>query len=260
MTANPTSTPNPNPTAASTSTSTSTPDSLNVDPAEIAKFSELAHRWWDLQSEFRPLHMINPLRLEWLNALCPVAGLRVLDVGCGGGILTDSLARKGAHATGIDLSSKALKIAKLHALEAQTTQVNYREISAEALALEAPGQFDVVTCMEMLEHVPDPASVVRACATLVKPGGWVFFSTLSRSPKSFLLAVVGAEYLLNMLPRGTHEYGKMIRPSELAGFCRAAGLDLRQSRGMQHNPLTGRYWLSGDTSVNYLLACQRPLE
>jgi len=241
-------------------TATPIPDSLNVDPAEIAKFSELAHRWWDLQSEFRPLHMINPLRLEWLNALCPVAGLQALDVGCGGGILTDSLARKGAHATGIDLSSKALKIAKLHALEAQTAQVNYREISAEAMALEAPGHFDVVTCMEMLEHVPDPASVVQACATLVKPGGWVFFSTLSRSPKSYLLAVLGAEYLLNMLPRGTHEYAKMIRPSELAGFCRAAGLDLRHSRGMQHNPLTGRYWLSADTSVNYLMACQRPLD
>ncbi len=234
-------------------------DTLNADPAELAKFSELAHRWWDLDSEFRPLHMLNPLRLEWIQSLCPVAGLNTLDVGCGGGILTDSLARSGAHATGIDLSTKALKIAQLHALEAQTPHVRYREISAEAMAAEAPASFDVVTCMEMLEHVPDPASVVRACATLVKPGGWVFFSTLNRNPKSYLLAVLGAEYLLNMLPHGTHEYNKMIRPSELAAYCRAAGLDLRQTRGMQYNPLTQRYWLSGDTSVNYLVATQRPL-
>ena len=231
---------------------------VNVDPAEISKFSELAHRWWDEKSEFRPLHMINPLRLEWINGICPVAGLKALDVGCGGGILSDALARKGASVTGIDLSTKALKVAQLHALEAQTAGVTYREISAEALALEAPGQFDVVTCMEMLEHVPDPASVVKACATLVKPGGWVFFSTLNRNPQSFLLAVVAAEYILGMLPKGTHEYAKMIRPSELASYARAAGLDLRQTKGLQHNPLTGRYWLNNNTAVNYMVATQKP--
>jgi 2-polyprenyl-6-hydroxyphenyl methylase/3-demethylubiquinone-9 3-methyltransferase len=182
----------------------------------------------------------------------------VLDIGCGGGILSDSMARKGADVTGIDLSTKALKVAQLHALEAGTTGVSYREISAEALAQEQPASFDVVTCMEMLEHVPDPASVVRACTTLVKPGGWVFFSTINRNPKSFLFAIVGAEYLLRMLPKGTHEYAKMIRPSELASYCRAAGLSLEQTRGMEFNPLTQRYWLSGDTSVNYLIATRRP--
>jgi 2-polyprenyl-6-hydroxyphenyl methylase / 3-demethylubiquinone-9 3-methyltransferase len=232
---------------------------VNADPAELAKFSDLAHRWWDTESEFRPLHQINPLRLDWINGISPVEGLRTVDVGCGGGILTDSLARKGANALGIDLSTKALKVAQLHALEAQTANVTYREISAEGLAEEAPGQFDMVTCMEMLEHVPDPASIVRACAALVKPGGWVFFSTLNRNPKSFLLAIVGAEYLLNMLPRGTHEYAKMVKPSELSSFCRAAGLDLRHTKGMAYNPLTRRYWLNTDTSVNYLLATQRPL-
>jgi len=230
---------------------------VNADPAELAKFSDLAHRWWDTESEFRPLHQINPLRLEWINSLCPVAGLQALDIGCGGGILTDSLARKGAHALGVDLSTKALKVAQLHALEAQTPNVSYREVSAEALAQERPGAFDVVTCMEMLEHVPDPASIVQACATLVKPGGWVFFSTLNRNPKSFLLAIVGAEYVLNMLPRGTHEYAKMIRPSELSAFCRAAGLDLRHTKGMGYNPFTRRYALNEDTSVNYLFAMQK---
>ena len=233
---------------------------LNADPAELAKFSDLAHRWWDPESEFRPLHQINPLRLDWINALVSLQGRRVLDVGCGGGILSDSMARKGAQVTGIDLSAKALKVAQLHALEAQTPDVQYREVSAEALAAEAPGCFDVVTCMEMLEHVPDPASVVQACATLVKPGGWVFFSTLNRNPKSFLFAIVGAEYLLRLLPRGTHEYAKMIRPSELARYCRQAGLELRHTRGMEYNPLTRRYWLSGDTSVNYLLALQKPAD
>jgi len=231
---------------------------LNADPAELAKFSDLAHRWWDQDGEFRPLHQINPLRLEWINSLSPLKGLQVLDVGCGGGILADSMARAGARVMGIDLAAKALKVAQLHALEAQTPNVQYREISVEALAAQQPGSFDAVTCMEMLEHVPDPASVVRACATLVKPGGWVFFSTLNRSPKSFLLAIVGAEYLLNLLPRGTHEYAKMIRPSELAAYCRAAELDLRHARGMEHNPLTQRYWLSDDTSVNYLFATQKP--
>lgn len=230
---------------------------LNADPAEIAKFSALAHRWWDMDSEFRPLHQINPLRLEWINAILPLQGLRALDIGCGGGILADSMARKGADVLGIDLSTKALKVAQMHALEAQTPHVAYREVSAEALASEAPGQFDVVTCMEMLEHVPNPASVVQACATLVKPGGWVFFSTLNRSPKSFLLAILGAEYVLNMLPRGTHEFAKMIRPSELANFCRSSLLDVRQTSGLEYNPLTKRYWLSDDTGVNYMFAAQK---
>lgn len=196
---------------------------LNADPAELAKFSDLAHRWWDMEGEFRPLHQINPLRLNWIDTISPLQNQRVLDVGCGGGILADSMARRGAEVVGIDLSGKALKIAQLHAMEADTTHLNYQEISAEDMAAEQPGSFDMVTCMEMLEHVPDPASVVAACTTLVKPGGWVFFSTIHRSSKAFLMAVVGAEYLLNMLPRGTHEYGKMIRPSELAAHCRTAG-------------------------------------
>lgn len=233
---------------------------LNVDPAELAKFSDLAHRWWDKDSEFRPLHQINPLRLDWLNGLCPVQGKRVLDVGCGGGILADAIARRGAEVLGVDLATKPLKVAQLHALEAQTPNVQYREVSAEALAAEQPSGFDVVTCMEMLEHVPDPSSIVRACATLVKPGGWVFFSTINRNPKSFLFAIVGAEYVLNLLPRGTHEYAKMIQPSELAAHCRAAGLDLRDTRGMEYNPITKRYWMSGDTSVNYLFATQKPVD
>ncbi len=233
---------------------------VNADPAELAKFSELAHRWWDMDSEFRPLHMINPLRLDWIHSICPLNGLRALDVGCGGGILADSMARRGAaDVLGIDLSTKALKIAQLHALEAQTPNINYREVSAEALAAEAPGSFDVVTCMEMLEHVPDPASVVQACSELVKPGGWVFFSTLNRNAKSFLFAIVGAEYVLNMLPRGTHEYAKMIRPSELASYCRRSDLDVLHTSGLEYNPLTTRYSLSRDTSVNYLLATQKPL-
>jgi 2-polyprenyl-6-hydroxyphenyl methylase/3-demethylubiquinone-9 3-methyltransferase len=230
---------------------------VNADPAELAKFSELAHRWWDPESEFRPLHQINPLRLDWIQGLAPLQGQRALDVGCGGGILSDAMARAGAQVTGIDLATKALKVAQLHALEAQTPNVTYREISAEAMAAEQPGSFDVVTCMEMLEHVPDPASVVRACATLVKPGGWVFFSTLNRNLKSFMLAIVGAEYVLNMLPRGTHEYAKFIQPSELAGHCRAAGLEWQKTRGLSYNPLTRRYWLNDDTSVNYLVATQR---
>jgi 2-polyprenyl-6-hydroxyphenyl methylase/3-demethylubiquinone-9 3-methyltransferase len=233
-------------------------NTLNADPAELAKFSDLAHRWWDLEGEFRPLHQINPLRLDWIGGICPLQGKSALDIGCGGGILSDSMARKGAQVLGIDLSTKALRVAQMHALEAQTPQVSYREVSAEALAAEQTGQFDVVTCMEMLEHVPDPASVVRACAELVKPGGWVFFSTLNRNAKSFLLAIVGAEYVLNMLPRGTHEYAKMIRPSELASFCRGSGLEVQHMRGLEHNPLTQRYWLSDDTSVNYLVATRRP--
>lgn len=231
---------------------------VNADPAELAKFSDLAHRWWDPESEFRPLHQINPLRLNWIDGLVSLSGLTVLDVGCGGGILSDSMARKGAQVTGIDLSTKALRVAQLHALEAGTRNVNYREISAEALALEQPGGFDVVTCMEMLEHVPDPASVVKACSELVKPGGWVFFSTINRNPKSFLFAIVGAEYVLQLLPKGTHEYAKMIRPSELASYCRAAELELLETRGMEYNPITRRYWLSQDTSVNYMLATRKP--
>jgi 2-polyprenyl-6-hydroxyphenyl methylase/3-demethylubiquinone-9 3-methyltransferase len=229
----------------------------NVDPAELAKFSELAHRWWDVNSEFRPLHQINPLRLDWIQTLAPLKDKQVLDVGCGGGILSDAMARVGAHVTGIDLATKSLKVAQLHALETQTPNVSYREVSAEALAAEKSASFDVVTCMEMLEHVPDPASVVQACATLVKPGGWVFFSTLNRNPQSFLFAIVGAEYVLNLLPKGTHEYAKFIRPSELAAFCRGAGLQTQASRGLQYNPLTQRYWLDANTRVNYMLATQR---
>ena len=232
-------------------------NTTNVDPAELAKFSELAHRWWDVNSEFRPLHQINPLRLDWIQTLASLKDKQVLDVGCGGGILSDAMARAGAHVTGIDLATKSLKVAQLHALETQTPNVSYREVSAEALAAEKPASFDVVTCMEMLEHVPDPASVVRACATLVKPGGWVFFSTLNRNPKSFVFAILGAEYILNLLPKGTHEYAKFIRPSELAGFCREAGLQTQASRGLQYNPLTQRYWLDANTRVNYMLATQR---
>ena len=232
--------------------------SINADPQELAKFSDLAHRWWDTESEFRPLHQINPLRLEWIDSLAAVNGKRVLDVGCGGGILSDAMARKGSNVLGIDLSAKALKVAQLYALEADTRSVEYREIAAEALAAELPGHFDVVTCMEMLEHVPDPASVVRACATLVKPGGWLFFSTINRNPKSFLFAIIGAEHLLKLLPKGTHEYAKFIRPSELAKACRDAELMLEGSRGMEYNPLTRRYWLSDDTSVNYMFACRKP--
>ncbi|HRM81988.1 MAG TPA: bifunctional 2-polyprenyl-6-hydroxyphenol methylase/3-demethylubiquinol 3-O-methyltransferase UbiG [Acidovorax temperans] len=230
---------------------------LNADPAELAKFSDLAHHWWDPESEFKPLHQINPLRLDWIHALADLNRKRVLDVGCGGGILADSMARKGADVTGIDLASKSLRVAQLHALETGTPNIQYREVSVEALAQEQPASFDVVTCMEMLEHVPDPGSVVRACAELVKPDGWVFFSTLHRSAKAFMLAIVGAEYVLNMLPRGTHEYAKMIRPSELAASCREAGLDLVGTKGMEYNPITQRYALTTDTSVNYMLAARK---
>ena len=229
----------------------------NADPAELAKFSELAHRWWDTESEFRPLHQINPLRLAWIDDIVSLAGKRVLDIGCGGGILADAMARKGAEVLGIDLAGKALKVAQLHALEAQTQGVRYREVSAETLAAEQPESFDVVTCMEMLEHVPDPSSVVRACATLVKPGGHVFFSTINRNAKAFVFAIVGAEYILNLLPRGTHEFAKFIKPSELAAYARAAGLDLEHTRGMEYNPLTRHYWLSANTSVNYMLATRK---
>ena len=229
----------------------------NADAAELAKFSELAHRWWDTESEFRPLHQINPLRLTWIDDIVPLAGKRVLDIGCGGGILADAMARKGAEVLGIDLAGKALKVAQLHALEAQTQGVRYREVSAETLAAEQPESFDVVTCMEMLEHVPDPSSVVRACAALVKPGGHVFFSTINRNAKAFVFAIVGAEYILNLLPRGTHEFAKFIKPSELAAYARAAGLDLAHTRGMEYNPLTRHYWLSANTSVNYMLGMRK---
>lgn len=234
-------------------------DSINVDPAELEKFSSLAHHWWDVNSEFKPLHMINPLRLAWIDGHAALAGKTVLDVGCGGGILADSMARKGGHVTGIDLATKSLRVAQLHALEAGTPNIQYREVPVETLAAERPASFDVVTCMEMLEHVPDPASVVLACAHLVKPGGWVFFSTINRNPKAYSLAIIAAEYVLNMLPKGTHEFEKFIKPSEMAAFCREAGLVLAHSKGLQHNPLTGRYWLNADCSVNYMLATQRPI-
>ena len=229
----------------------------NVDAQELAKFSELAHRWWDTESEFGPLHRINPLRLDWIDELAALRGKTVLDVGCGGGILAESMARRGAQVTGIDLAAKPLGVARLHALECGVDNVQYREIATEALAAERPAAFDVVTCMEMLEHVPDPSSVVQACATLAKPGGWVFFSTLNRNPKAFAFAIVGAEYVLRLLPRGTHEYARFIRPSELARSCRDAGLSLQGTRGLQYNPFTRRYGLSDDTSVNYLVACRK---
>jgi 2-polyprenyl-6-hydroxyphenyl methylase/3-demethylubiquinone-9 3-methyltransferase len=230
---------------------------MNADPLELQKFSDLAHRWWDPTSEFRPLHEINPLRLEWINARTPLAGKTVADIGCGGGILAESMARKGAQVTGIDLSDKALKVADLHSLESGV-QVRYELISAEQLAAREPARYDVVTCMEMLEHVPDPAAVVQACATLVKPGGHVFFSTINRNPKSYLFAVIGAEYLLRLLPKGTHDYAKFIKPAELAQFIRNAGLTLNTLKGMSYNPLTKIYSLDQNTDVNYLVACTRP--
>lgn len=230
----------------------------NADPQELEKFGELAHRWWDQDSEFKPLHQINPIRLAWIESQCPLVGKRVLDVGCGGGILSDSMARRGASVLGIDLAGRALKVARLHAMEAGTEGVDYREIAVEELAAEQPGGFDVVTCMEMLEHVPDPGSVLKACATLVKPGGWVFLSTLNRNIKSFLLAVVGAEYLLKMIPAGTHEYARFIRPAELAQGCRDAGLELAAITGLHYNPLTQRYATGGNADVNYFMSCRRP--
>lgn len=237
---------------------TTTPTATNADPKELAKFSELAHKWWDPESEFRPLHQINPLRLGWIEQCAgPLDGRRIVDVGCGGGILSEAMARKGAQVLGVDLAERSLKVAQLHAMEAGIDNVRYREVAAEVLADEQPGEFDIVTCMEMVEHVPDPAAIVAACAKMVKPGGWVFLSTLNRNPKSFLFAIVGAEYLLRLLPAGTHEYAKFIRPSELATWSRSAGLDVLHTRGMEYNPLTKRYWLSDDTSVNYLLACRK---
>ena len=231
---------------------------MNADPHEIQKFSELAHRWWDPTSEFRPLHEINPLRLEWINARAPLRGKKVIDIGCGGGILAESMARKGADVTGIDLSEKALKVADLHSLEAEVS-VRYKHIAAEEMAAQEAGQYDVVTCMEMLEHVPDPSSIVRAAATLVKPGGLVFFSTLNRNPKAYLFAVLGAEYLLRMLPKGTHDYAKFITPAELSQFVREAGMNVDAFKGLSYNPLTKIYALNQDTAVNYMVACSRPL-
>lgn len=229
---------------------------LNADPLELEKFSELAHRWWDPESEFKPLHDINPLRLDWIDRCVGLAGKRVLDVGCGGGILAESMAVRGATVTGIDLGEKALSVARLHLLESGQ-KVEYLLQSAEDHAAARAGQYDVVTCMEMLEHVPDPASIVRACAALVRPGGTVFFSTLNRNPKSWLFAVVGAEYVLRLLPRGTHEYEKMIKPSELARDARAVGLREAELLGMSYNPLTKVYSLGRDTAVNYLMRCVR---
>lgn len=230
---------------------------MNADPLELQKFSDLAHRWWDPTSEFRPLHEINPLRLEWINARVPLAGKNILDIGCGGGILAESMAKKGAKVTGIDLSEKALKVADLHSLESGV-QVRYELISAEQLATREASSFDVVTCMEMLEHVPNPAAVVQACATLVKPGGYVFFSTINRNPKAYLFAVIGAEYVLRMLPKGTHDYAKFITPAELSQYVRNAGMQVNGLKGMTYNPLTKIYSLNQDTDVNYLVACTRP--
>ncbi len=230
----------------------------NADPAELEKFSQLAHRWWDPTSEFKPLHDINPLRLGYIDRIAGLAGKTVLDVGCGGGILSESMAAAGATVTGIDLGDKALQVAKLHLLESGR-KVEYRKVAVEALAAERPGSFDVVTCMEMLEHVPDPASTVRACAQLAKPGGHVFFSTLNRNPKSYLFAVIGAEYVLKLLPRGTHDYAKFIKPSELAQFCRSTGLQVADITGMSYNPLSREYSLGRDTDVNYIIACRRDM-
>ncbi len=231
---------------------------VNADPKELAKFGALAHRWWDPEGEFRPLHQMNPLRLAWIAAKAPLAGADALDVGCGGGILAEALARAGARVRGIDLAEQPLKVAELHRLESNLP-VSYEAVSAEQLALREPSRYDVVTCMEMLEHVPDPASTVRACATLAKPGGHVFFATINRNVKAYALAVVGAEYVLRLLPRGTHDYARFIKPSELARWSRAAGLDLEDLVGMTYNPLTGVFTLGRDTDVNYLVHARRPV-
>lgn len=232
---------------------------MNVSPEEIEKFSALASRWWDPDSEFKPLHAINPLRLDYIDQHAGLAGKTVLDVGTGGGILAESMARRGATVTGIDLAQAPLNVARLH-LHESGLEVDYREIAVEDLAAEQPASFDVVTCLEMLEHVPDPASVVQACQKLVKPGGPVFFATINRNPKSYLFAIIGAEYLLRLLPKGTHQYEKFIRPAELGGWCRQAGLEPREITGMSYNPLSDTYWLGRDVGVNYLLTAWRPDE
>jgi 2-polyprenyl-6-hydroxyphenyl methylase/3-demethylubiquinone-9 3-methyltransferase len=233
-------------------TKTESTQSVNVDPAELEKFAALAHRWWDKNSEFKPLHAINPLRLNFIDEAVVLNGKRVLDVGCGGGILSESMAERGADVTGIDLGEKALKVAKLHQLESGS-KVDYQLIAVEDLAKQQPASFDVVTCMEMLEHVPNPASIINACAKLVKPGGSVFFSTINRNPKAYLFAVIGAEYVLNVLPKGTHEYEKFIKPSELSAWVRDSGLNVQELKGMTYNPLTQHYALNRDVSVNYLI-------
>lgn len=230
----------------------------NVDPQELSKFGELAHRWWDRNSEFRPLHDMNPLRLEWIDTLAGLAGKRVLDIGCGGGILSEAMAGRAEHVTGIDLATKALGVARLHAMESGVENIEYREVAAETLAAEAPHRFDLVTCMEMLEHVPDPASIVAACAKAAAPGATLVFATLNRNPKSYAFAILGAEYLLRLLPRGTHDWTKFVRPAELARHARRAGLDLVATHGMTYNPLTRVYRLEPDTSVNYLAAFRKP--
>lgn len=230
---------------------------MNADPSELKKFSDLAHQWWDPTSEFKPLHEINPLRLEWINSHAPLAGENVIDIGCGGGILAESMAKKGANVTGIDLSEKALQVADLHSLESGV-QVRYELIAAENMAEREAGRYDIVTCMEMLEHVPDPSAIVAACAKLVKPGGKIFFSTINRNPKAYLHAVIGAEYILRLLPKGTHDYAKFITPAELSRYAREAGLTIDTLRGMGFNPLTKIYSLNHDTSVNYLIACTKP--
>ncbi|HKA43907.1 MAG TPA: bifunctional 2-polyprenyl-6-hydroxyphenol methylase/3-demethylubiquinol 3-O-methyltransferase UbiG [Burkholderiales bacterium] len=230
---------------------------INVDPLELEKFSELAHRWWDPNAEFRPLHEINPLRLDHIDRMATLKGKLVLDVGCGGGILSESMAARGARVTGIDLADKALKVAQLHLLESGL-EVEYRLIEAESLAREMPHRFDVITCMELLEHVPEPAATVRACGELVRPGGHLFFATINRNLKSYLFAVLGAEYVLRLLPRGTHDYAKFIKPSELAAMCRSAGLSVSSLTGMTYNPLAKTYALGPVADVNYILAATKP--
>ncbi len=225
---------------------------MNADPRELEKFSALAHRWWDPESEFKPLHQINPLRLDWIDRIAKLAGKSALDIGCGGGLLTEAMARRGARVKGIDLSDKALKVAQLHLHESRLA-VDYEAVSAEDLAARSPGAYDVVTCMELLEHVPDPASTVRACSRLARRDGRVFFSTINRNLKAYVLAVIGAEYVLKLLPRGTHDYAKFVKPSELARHCRDSGLSVREITGMTYNPLTRAYSLGPDTGVNYLL-------
>lgn len=250
----------PDPATAQSVANTPTHATANVDPAEIAKFEALAAKWWDKTSEFKPLHDINPLRLNWIDERAGLAGKRVLDVGCGGGILSESMARRGARVLGIDMGEAPLAVGRLHAEQEGVRDLEYRQIPVEALAAEQPESFDSVTCLEMLEHVPDPGAIVAACYRLVKPGGRVFFSTLNRNPKSWLFAIVGAEYVLRLLPRGTHDYQKFIRPSELGRWARAAGFSVDEIIGLHFNPLTGRYWLAPNVDVNYMIACTRPAD